>query len=52
MNCCKNCEWWIREIEVCVNADSEYRADFRCPDDSCSKFEKSGGNNHSVIGGE
>lgn len=36
--CCK-CKWYALEESVCCNGDSEYRADFRCLDDSCKCWE-------------
>lgn len=36
--CCA-CKWYALEEGVCCNGDSEYRADFRCLDDSCECWE-------------
>jgi hypothetical protein len=32
---CCTCDWYAQFEGVCTNGDSEYRADFRCLDDSC-----------------
>lgn len=32
---CWNCYWYDREVNVCYNSGSEYRADFRDPEDTC-----------------
>lgn len=32
---CWNCYWYDREVNVCCNSGSEYRADFRDPEDTC-----------------
>lgn len=34
--CCETCAWYAEFEGVCCNGDSEYRADFRCLDDTCS----------------
>ena len=34
---CGNCKWW--QDEVCVNGDSEHRADFRLSEETCEKWE-------------
>ena len=36
---CCTCKWYALEESVCCNGDSEYRADFRCLDDSCECWE-------------
>lgn len=36
---CGNCVWYAEVEGVCCNGDSEYRADFLCPDDSCQCWE-------------
>ena len=36
---CCTCKWYALEEGVCCNGDSEYRADFRCLDDSCGCWE-------------
>ena len=38
---CKNCKWRSDNFtSVCVNGESERRADFVCEDDSCEKWEE------------
>lgn len=32
---CCTCKWYAEFEGVCTNGDSEFRADFRCLDDSC-----------------
>lgn len=32
---CCTCKWYAEFEGVCCNGDSEYRADFRCLDDTC-----------------
>ena len=36
---CKTCEYYYDFEGVCVNGDSEYRADFVNEDDSCKVWE-------------
>jgi len=36
---CRNCEFYDKEYEVCVNADSEKVADFVLSGDSCEAWE-------------
>lgn len=36
---CSTCKWYSIDEAVCCNGDSEYRADFRCLDDSCELWE-------------
>ncbi len=36
---CCTCKWYAEYEGVCCNGDSEYRADFRCLDDSCECWE-------------
>lgn len=36
---CHTCIWYEFYTGVCCNGDSEYRADFRGPDDSCGERE-------------
>lgn len=38
---CCNCKWYSQFEGVCCNGESEYRADFRCLDDTCRKWETS-----------
>lgn len=33
--CCGTCDWYAEFEGVCTNGDSEFRADFRCLDDTC-----------------
>ena len=35
--CCK-CKWYAEFEGVCTNGDSEFRADFRCLDDTCTEW--------------
>ena len=35
---CCTCKWYEIDVGVCVNGDSEYRADFRCLDDNCLEW--------------
>lgn len=37
--CCGTCKWYAEFEGVCCNGDSEYRADFRCLDDTCNEWE-------------
>lgn len=37
---CCTCKWYEIDVGVCVNGDSEYRADFRCLDDTCMEWEE------------
>lgn len=32
---CFTCKWYAEFEGVCTNGESEFRADFRCLDDSC-----------------
>lgn len=32
---CCTCKWYAEFEGVCTNGESEFRADFRCLDDSC-----------------
>lgn len=36
---CCTCKWYAEFEGVCCNGDSEHRADFRCLDDTCNKWE-------------
>lgn len=36
---CWNCHWYDRDVNVCCNPDSEWRADFRNPEDGCPEWE-------------
>lgn len=38
--CCGTCTWYAEFEGVCTNGDSEYRADFRCLDDTCKEWEE------------
>lgn len=38
---CCTCKWYAESEGVCCNGDSEHRADFRCLDDTCEKWEES-----------
>lgn len=38
--CCGTCDWYAEFEGVCTNGDSEYRADFRCLDDTCDCWEE------------
>ena len=33
---CCTCKWYAEFDDVCCCGDSEFRADFRCLDDTCS----------------
>lgn len=35
---CGNCAFYINYSGVCINADSDYRADFRLKDDDCKEW--------------
>ena len=37
---CCTCKWYAEFEGVCCNGDSEYRADFRCLDDTCEEWEE------------
>lgn len=37
--CCGSCRWYEDWEGVCCNGDSEYRADFRVPEDTCPEWE-------------
>lgn len=37
---CKTCKWYASFEGVCCNGNSEYRADFREPDDTCEVWEE------------
>lgn len=37
---CSTCKWYEVDVGVCVNGDSEHRADFRCLDDTCSAWSR------------
>lgn len=37
---CCTCKWYAESEGVCCNGDSEHRADFRCLDDTCEKWEE------------
>ena len=36
--CCNTCKYWAIEEQVCVNANSEFRADFTMPNHSCKQW--------------
>lgn len=36
---CGTCKWYEGFAGVCCNGESEHRADFREPQDSCEKWE-------------
>ncbi len=36
---CSNCRYWSVEEQVCVNAESEHRADFTLPNHTCLEYE-------------
>ena len=36
--CCGTCAWYAEFEGVCTNGDSEFRADFRCLDDTCKEW--------------
>ena len=36
--CCGTCAWYAEFEGVCTNGDSEFRADFRCLDDTCQEW--------------
>lgn len=36
--CCETCAWYAEFEGVCCNADSEWAADFRCLDDTCTEW--------------
>ena len=40
---CCTCDWYAEFEGVCCNGDSEYRADFRCLDDTCHKWKNKEG---------
>lgn len=40
--CCGTCDWYAEFEGVCCNGDSEYRADFRCLDDTCDCWTSRG----------
>ncbi len=35
---CSTCKWYAEFEGVCCNADSEWAADFRCLDDTCTEW--------------
>ena len=35
---CCTCKWYADFEGVCTNGDSEFRADFRCLDDTCQEW--------------
>lgn len=37
---CSTCKWYAEHEGVCCNGSSEHRADFRCLDDTCEKWEE------------
>lgn len=37
---CSTCKWYSVDEGVCCNRDSDFRADFRCLDDSCELWEE------------
>ena len=41
---CSTCRWYASFEGVCCNGDSEYRADFTEPEDSCECWEKRNNN--------
>ena len=41
---CATCAWYEDYQGVCFNGDSEYRADFTEPEDSCEFWEKRNNN--------
>ena len=41
---CCTCKWYAEFEGVCCNGDSEYRADFRCLDDTCKYWKHKGEN--------
>lgn len=41
---CGTCAWYAEFEGVCCNGDSEYRADFRCLDDTCKYWKHKGEN--------
>lgn len=41
---CCTCKWYAEFEGVCCNGDSEYRADFRCLDDTCEYWKSKGEN--------
>lgn len=36
---CDTCKWYEGFVGVCCNGESEHRADFRDPKESCEKWE-------------
>ncbi len=40
---CSTCKWYAESEGVCCNGESEHRADFRCLEDKCEKWEESDG---------
>ena len=40
IECCATCAWYEDYHGVCCNGDSEYRADFMNPEDSCGYWEE------------
>ena len=40
IKCCATCDWYEDLNGVCCNGDSEYRADFMNPEDSCGCWEE------------
>lgn len=36
--CCNTCKYWAIEEQVCTNADSEHRADFTVPSETCNAW--------------
>lgn len=37
---CRSCDWYESYQGVCLNGESEYRADFIDPEDSCPQWER------------
>ena len=35
---CSTCQWYDKQEGVCCNGESDYRADFRCLDNTCEKW--------------
>lgn len=36
---CGNCGWYAEFEGVCCNGNSEHRADFRSPEDTCTEWQ-------------
>lgn len=49
---CSTCRWYELFSGVCCNGHSEYRADFRCMDDTCEKWQEVKENGNRIFYGD